>query len=136
LSEEDWIASVHAANPEKLPALPAIPVAPEQEEQDDVPLSLTEVLPQFADTPSVHGDRPRPGSGGMLLHIGSSLALPSIPSIITPGNDTAYLTQVQQRLQQFEALQQQAIIQLEQQRQENDCFFIAMSHADAGIKPC
>lgn len=107
VSEEDWIASIHAANPEKLPTNLTT------QKQDDVPLSPTEILPQEKDQPR-NGDRPR----GMVLHIGSSLALPAIPSIVTPCNDTAYLTQAQQRLQQFESLQQQVIAQMEQQQKE------------------
>lgn len=101
LSEEDWIASVHTANPEKLSAAFTAPST-----LTAIPVSPTEVMPT--------GDRPR----GMVLHIGSSLALPSIPGVITPGNDTAYLTQAQQRLQQFEVLQQQVIAQMEQQQKE------------------
>jgi hypothetical protein len=50
--------------------------------------------------------------------MGSSLSLPAIPGIVSPGNDTAYLTQIQERLQQFEAMQQQAIAQMEQQYEE------------------
>jgi len=61
-----------------------------------------------------NGDRP----GGMVLHTGSSLALPAIPGIVSPGNDTAYLTQIQQRMQEFEALQQEAIAQMQEQFQQ------------------
>ncbi len=104
LSEEAWIASVHAANSEKL-ATSNAPSAPAE-----IPISPTEVM-----LPT-NGDRP----GGMVLHIGSSLALPPIPGVIPPGNDTAYLTQAQQRLQQFEALQQQVIAQMEQQQKESE----------------
>ncbi len=41
LSEEDWIASVHAVNPEKLAT--AVPSAPAV--SDDIPVSPTEVMP-------------------------------------------------------------------------------------------
>ncbi|MDX2245069.1 MAG: hypothetical protein NW224_30700 [Leptolyngbyaceae cyanobacterium bins.302] len=115
VSEENWIASVHAANPEKLSAPPTT------QRQNDVPLSPTEVLPREDEQPSNgdpcgNGNAARPG--GMLLHIGSSLALPKIPGVVTPGNDTAYLTQAQQRMQQFEALQQQVLAQIQQQQKE------------------
>lgn len=80
------------------------------QKQDDVPLTPTEVLPPN-NQHSERGDRP----GGMVLHAGSSLALPAIPGIVTPGDDTAYLTQIQQRVQEFEALQQQAIAQMQEQ---------------------
>ncbi|MBE9182529.1 hypothetical protein IQ268_28675 [Oculatella sp. LEGE 06141] len=60
------------------------------------------------------GDRP----GGMVLHTGSSLALPAIPGIVSPGDDTAYLTQIQQRMQEFESLQQAAIAQMQEQYQQ------------------
>ena len=39
LSEDDWIASIHAANPEKMPSIPAL------QKRDDIPLSSTEVIP-------------------------------------------------------------------------------------------
>lgn len=107
VSEEDWITSIHAANPEKLSTIPTT------QKQDDVPLSPAQVLPQENDQ-SRNGDRP----GGMVLHIGSSLSLPPIPGIVNPGNDTAYLTQTQQRLQQFEAMQQQVLAQMQQQQEE------------------
>ena len=104
LSEEDWILSVHAANPEKLAA--ASPAAPSACDQTLV--SPTEVMP------STDGER----SLRFPLHLGSSLTLPSIASIITPGDDTAYLMQTQQRMQQFEALQQQVITQMQQQHEQ------------------
>lgn len=72
------------------------------------PLSPTEVLPQNSEPT---GQR----LNGLSLHIGSSLTLPSISSIVTPGNDTAYLAQTQQKLEQFEALQQQVLAQMQQQ---------------------
>jgi hypothetical protein len=78
--------------------------------RNDIPLSPTEVMPPNRQH-SERGDRP----GGMVLHAGSSLALPAIPGIVTPGDDTAYLTQIQQRVQEFEALQQQAIAQMQEQ---------------------
>jgi hypothetical protein len=40
MTESDWIASVHAANPEKVAATATQP-------QDDIPLSRTEVLPPY-----------------------------------------------------------------------------------------
>ncbi|MBD1842608.1 hypothetical protein H6F89_04115 [Cyanobacteria bacterium FACHB-63] len=55
---------------------------------------------------------------GMVLHSGSNPALPLIPSIVPAGNDTEYLTQMQQRLQAFEQLQQQAISQMQAQYQQ------------------
>lgn len=64
--------------------------------------------------PSSEGDRPLK----FPLHLGSSLTLPSIASIVSSGNDTAYLMQTQQRLQQFEALQQQVIAQMQQQHEQ------------------
>lgn len=66
----------------------------------------------------ISGDSNATRLGGMVLHIGSSLALPPIPDVITPGNDTAYLTQAQQRMQQFEAMQQQVLAQMQQQQKE------------------
>lgn len=58
------------------------------------------------------------GSGGMVLHLGASLTLPSISEIVPAGNDSAYLTQAQQRLQEFEALQQQILTQMQQQYEQ------------------
>mgnify|MGYP002777204325 CR=1 FL=1 len=87
-------------------------VSPSQN-RDDLPLSPTEVV--APDTHySARGDRP----GGMVLHTGSSLAMPAIPGIVSPCNDTAYLTQIQQRMQEFEALQQEAIAQMHEQFQQ------------------
>jgi hypothetical protein len=79
----------------------------------EAPALRPEVMPR-EDQQSIEGDR-------LLrfpLHLGSSLTLPSIASIVTPGNDTAYLMQTQQRLQQFEALQQQVIAQMQQQYEQ------------------
>jgi len=74
----------------------------------EVPLSPTKVLP--------HNSEPTDQRlSGLSLHFGSSLALPAIPGIVPIGNDTAYLTQTQQKLEQFEALQQQVIAQMQQQ---------------------
>lgn len=78
--------------------------------RNDIPLSPTEVMPPN-NQHSERGDR----SGGMVLHTGSSLALPAIPGIVAPGNDTAYLSQIQQRMQEFETLQQEAIAQMQEQ---------------------
>ncbi|HEY9630825.1 MAG TPA: hypothetical protein V6C84_26310 [Coleofasciculaceae cyanobacterium] len=77
------------------------------------PALRPEVMPR-EDQQSTDGDRPL----RFPLHLGSSLTLPSIASIISPGNDTAYLMQTQQRLQQFEALQQQVIAQMQQQHEQ------------------
>ena len=63
---------------------------------------------------SATSDRPN----HIRLHLGSSLFLPAIPSIITAGDETAYLTQIQQRMEQFEALQQQVITQMQAQYQQ------------------
>jgi hypothetical protein len=63
---------------------------------------------------SANGDRPN----GMVLHIGSSFALPSIASLIPTGDDAAYLTATQQRLQQFMAVQQQAIAEMHEGLQQ------------------
>ena len=52
------------------------------------------------------------------LHIGSSLSLPTIPSLAAPSDETAYLTQIQQRMEQFEAIQQQVIAQMQAQYQQ------------------
>ncbi len=115
LSEEDWIASVHVANSEKLPT------ASIAQNQEDIPFSPTEVLPRGSDQPRNSdscNDSDDALPGGMSLHIGSSLALPAIPGIVPLSNDTVYLSQAQQRLQQFEALQQQVIAQLQQQQKE------------------
>lgn len=55
---------------------------------------------------------------GMVLHFGSNPALPAIPGIVPDGNDAAYLTEMQQRLQSFEQLQQQAIAQMQIQYEQ------------------
>jgi cytochrome c556 len=60
---------------------------------------------------SDHPDRLR-------LHLGSSLSLPTTPSIMAPGDETAYLTQIRQRMEQFEVLQQQVIAQMQAQYQQ------------------
>lgn len=77
------------------------------------PAICPEVLPREAQRPA-DDDR----STGMTLHIGSNLALPPISGVIAPGNDTAYLTQAQQRIQQFEVMQQQILAQIQQQQKE------------------
>ena len=74
----------------------------------EILLSPTEVLPQTDGSTNQH-------PSGMMLHLGSSLTLPTIPGIVTPGNDTAYLTQTQQKLEQFEA-QQALQLQVESMR--------------------
>ena len=74
----------------------------------EILLSPTEVLPQKGEPTDQHPN-------GLVLHLGSSLALPNIPGIVPIGNDTAYLMQTQQKLEQFEALQQQVIAQMQQQ---------------------
>jgi hypothetical protein len=48
LSEEDWIATVHAANPEKLPT--------------DIPISPTEVMPSDREQGTKQADRPTSSS--------------------------------------------------------------------------
>lgn len=53
-SDQDWIAAVHAANPDKLPAAPA---APKSASGEDVPLSQTEVLPRDGELQSKTSDR-------------------------------------------------------------------------------
>ena len=63
---------------------------------------------------SATSDRPNP----IRLHLGSSLFLPAIPSLIAPSDESAYLTQIQQRMEQFEALQQQVIAQMQAQYQQ------------------
>ncbi|NJR50647.1 MAG: hypothetical protein HC780_14825 [Leptolyngbyaceae cyanobacterium CSU_1_3] len=73
------------------------------------------------------GNATRPG--GMVLHIGSSLALPAIPGVIPPGDDTAYLTQAQQRMQQFEAMQQQVLAQIQQQQKEAETLNVQYQEA-------
>ncbi|MBE9182459.1 hypothetical protein IQ268_28320 [Oculatella sp. LEGE 06141] len=79
------------------------------------PAVRPEVLPREDQHPSDgNGDCP----SGLTLHIGSSLAVPAIPGIVTPADDTAYLTQVQQRMSEFEALQQKAIAQMQEQYQQ------------------
>lgn len=89
-------------------------VSPSQT-RDSVPLSPTEVLPREDQRPGDgNGDRP----GAMTLHAGSSFELPTIPGIVAPGDDAAYLTQIQQRMSQFEALQQEAIAQMHDQFQQ------------------
>ncbi|NJL54506.1 hypothetical protein HC928_04400 [bacterium] len=81
--------------------------------RDDVPVSPTEVMPTDSQH-SARGDR----LGGLTLHPGSSPAVPRIPSIVPPSDDTVYLTEIQQRLRAFEALQQQAIAQMQEQFQQ------------------
>jgi hypothetical protein len=56
-------------------------------------------------------------SNGLTLHLGSNLALSPLPSIVS-GDDTAYLTQAQQRLQEFEELQQQILTQMQEQYEQ------------------
>jgi hypothetical protein len=56
-------------------------------------------------------------SSGLTLHLGSNLTLSPLPDLVS-GNDTAYLTQAQQRLEQFEALQQQILFQMQQQYEQ------------------
>ncbi len=97
------------------------PIESISQKQDNVSLSPIEVLPRENDqTPNSNtcgnGNATHPSR--MVLHIGSSLSLPEVPSVVTPGNDAAYLTQAQQRLQQFEAMQQQVLAQMEQQQKE------------------
>jgi hypothetical protein len=77
----------------------------------EISISPTEVLPSQNEVSSQRPDR-------AALHIGSSLALPAIPVLISPGNDTAHLMQIQQKLEQFEQLQQEAIAQMQQQYDE------------------
>jgi len=103
LSEDDWIASVHAANPDKMPVANVTTAQPVETQA-----IRPEVLPQ---TGEATGQR----LSGLSLHLGSSLTLPAIPGIVPPGNDTAYLSQTQQKLEQFEALQQQVLTQMQQQ---------------------
>lgn len=70
---------------------------------------------QQTGTPTIgNGDR----SSGLTLHTGSNLAVPAIPGIVAPADDTAYLTQIQQRMSEFEALQQKAIAQMQEQFQQ------------------
>jgi len=82
--------------------------------RDVVSLSPTEIMPPDIQLPASGSDRP----GAMTLHTGSSFELPTIPGIVSPGDDVAYLTQIQQRMSQFEALQQQAISQMQEQFQQ------------------
>ncbi|NEQ31558.1 MAG: hypothetical protein F6K04_11210 [Leptolyngbya sp. SIO4C5] len=70
--------------------------------QQEVPLSPTEVLEDAV-------------TSGLSVHLGSSLTLPSVSSPVPAGDDMAYLAQQQQRLAVFEAQQQQAIEQMQQQ---------------------
>jgi hypothetical protein len=76
----------------------------------EIPITPTKVLPS-QDESSNYSSR-------LTLHIGASSALPTIPGIVPSGNDAAYLLQAQQRLQQFEELQQQAIAQMQQQHEQ------------------
>lgn len=105
LSEEDWITLVHAANPDLETATSSALSA-----SDAV---STEVMLQEGEQ-SIRGAF----HGGVAVHISSSLALPAIPVLIPPGDDTAYLMQIQQKLQQFERLQQQAIVQMQAQHEQ------------------
>ncbi len=77
------------------------------------PTLYPEVLPRESQQ-VINSDRPNRAT----LHIGSSLALPAIPAIISASDDTAYLTQMQQRLQEFEQLQQEAIAQMQSQHEQ------------------
>lgn len=123
LAEEEWIASVHAAHPEKLATVRTA------QQQAEVPISPTEVLPH-------QGYRPHQGDnlGGLTLHPGSSLAMPAISSLVPPSDDTAYLTRIETRLAAFESLQQQAISQMQEQFEQaqalNTQYQEAMSLSD------
>ena len=75
--------------------------------QAEAPAIRPEVLPR-PDVPSEAGDR----AGGLNLHIGSALNPLGIAGIVVPSNDAAYLSQIQQKLEQFATLQQNAIAQM------------------------
>ena len=75
--------------------------------QAETPAIRPEVLPR-PDVPSDEGDR----AGGLNLHIGSALNPLGIAGIVVPSNDAAYLSQIQQKLEQFATLQQNAIAQM------------------------
>lgn len=79
------------------------------------------------------GDTPS-HSSGLFLHIGSTLTLPAIPGLVPSSNDIAYLNRMQQRLQAFEQLQQDAIAQMQQQYDQarilNEQYHEAMSLSD------
>lgn len=129
LTQADWIASVHAANADKLPIAASTssdPIATARRAAAqrqaigaaESPAIRPDVLPPQNEP---QGDRSAEVSfmGGMVLHLGSVLNLPEIAGVVAPGNDTAYLTQAQQRLEQFAALQQQVIAQMQQQQQQS-----------------
>ena len=57
-------------------------------------------------------------SHGMVLHLGASPDLPFILDIVPLGDDTAYLAQMQQRLNDFASLQRNAIAQMQDQYEQ------------------
>ena len=97
----DWVESWNCAQPA---SVLRPDVLPREEEQSP------------NGTLSNEGNANRPGR--LFLHIGSSLSLPVVPAIVPDSNDSAYLTQAQQRLQQFETLQQEAIAQMQEQYEQ------------------
>jgi len=75
--------------------------------QAEAPAIRPEVLPRSA-APSEEGG----SAGGLNLHIGSALNPLGIAGIVAPSDDAAYLSQIQQKLEQFATLQQNAIAQM------------------------
>lgn len=103
LSFKAWKAHIWEQNPQLVAAFQFSQQQPSQ--PDDA-----------AQNPSCGGDAEH--SGELRLHIGSALNLPAIPAIVPLGDDANYLKGAQQRLQQFEELQQQVIAQMQQQHEQ------------------
>ncbi|MBD1822912.1 hypothetical protein H6F51_10470 [Cyanobacteria bacterium FACHB-DQ100] len=102
--------------------------------QSDPALHPDVLPPQDAPTPMNGSNEALWCNRGMVLHFGSDLDLPSIPGLIPITGDAAYLAQMQQRLQTFEQLQQQAIAQMHTQYEQaqalNAQYHEAMSLSD------
>lgn len=94
-------------------------------------------------TPALHPDvlppqmeqiDPETPALGLFLHLGSTSALSPVPGLVPSGNDAAYLNRMQQRLQAFEQVQQDAIAQLQTQYEQaqalNAQYHDAMSLSD------